>query len=398
MFRPMFGSRQPADGSAAPTPNAERLLAPDLARGLMLLLIALAHSRMLHAGGLSMATPSGGDPLDVAVQWLLTSLVDGRAAPLFGLLFGYGLVQMTRRRSGPGGDSAQARRLIRRRGAWMIVFGVAHVVLLYSGDVIGAYGVFALMFAGAVSWSDRRLWTIAALTLVLGAAASAALQVVAGADTPLPVGPTLVDSAMLRASALPVVPIAGLAVMPSVLIGVWAGRMRVLEQPDRYRSLLRGVVLIGFPVAVLGAQPVALQAVGVWTPDTPEVGVVASAVFGATGVAGGLAFAAAIALVAVHINDRRGRVTNALVACGRRSMTFYIAQSPVWLVATEPSLLDLGGGLGAAAAAGVAVATWVVTVVIADVLRRTGRRGPAETLLRHLTYRPGPGHPRPALP
>jgi uncharacterized membrane protein YeiB len=68
-------------------------------------------------------------------------------------------------------------------------------------------------------------------------------------------------------------------------------------------------------------------------------------------------------------------------------MTFYIAQSPVWLVATEPSLLDLGGKLGAATAAGVAVTTWAGTVVIAYALDRTGRRGPFEALLRHLTYR-----------
>ena len=54
-------------------------------------------------------------PADVAVQWLLTSFVDGRAAPLFGLLFGYGLVQMTRRLTGPDSDPAGARRLIRRR-------------------------------------------------------------------------------------------------------------------------------------------------------------------------------------------------------------------------------------------------------------------------------------------
>ena len=89
----------------------------------MLLLIALAHSRQLHAGGNSLTTPAGGGPIDVAVQWLLTSFVDGRAAPLFEILFGCGLVQMTRRHTGLGGDPAQARRLIRRRGAWLIVFG-----------------------------------------------------------------------------------------------------------------------------------------------------------------------------------------------------------------------------------------------------------------------------------
>lgn len=99
----------------------------------MLLLIALAHSRMLHAGGNDLTAPSGGGWLDVTVQWLLTSLVDGRSAPLFGILFGYGLVQLTRRHSGPDGDSARARRLIRRGGAWLVVFGVVHVVLRYRG-------------------------------------------------------------------------------------------------------------------------------------------------------------------------------------------------------------------------------------------------------------------------
>lgn len=376
-----------SDRSAAPTPSSERLLAPDLARGVMLLLIALAHSRMLHAGGNALAAPAGGGPIDVAVQWLLTSLVDGRAAPLFGLLFGYGMVQMTRRHRAPGGDPAAGRRLLRRRGAWLAVFGAVHVVVLYSGDVIGGYGVFALVAAGAVWWSGRRLWTVAALALVVGVGASVALQAVAGAGAPLAVGPTLVDSAVLRAAVLPVMPVAALSVAPSVLLGVWAGRMRVLEQPDRYRPLLWRVALVGFPVAVLGAQPVALQAAGVWEAPSPGSGAVAVAVFGATGIAGGLAFAAAIALVAIGVGERRGPVVEALVACGRRSMTFYLAQSPVWLVATEPSLLDLGGGLGVAAAAGVAVLTWVVTVVIAGVLGRAGRRGPAEALLRHLTYR-----------
>lgn len=386
---------RPTVGGVSPTPVSERLLAPDLARGVMLLLIALAHSRMLHAGGNLLARPAGGGPVDVAVQWLLTSVVDGRAAPLFGLLFGYGLVQMTRRQTGPGGDPANARRLIRRRGAWLIVFGIAHVVLLYSGDIIGSYGVFALLFAGVVTWSSGRLWTVFAVTLAFGIAAATALQLVT-ADAPLAVGPTLLDSMVLRTSALAVLPLAGLSVAPAVLIGVWAGRMRLLEQPARFRRLLTRVVLVGFPIAVLGAQPVALQAVGVWTPGSATAGALAEATFAATGVAGGLAYMAAIALVADRLGQRRGPVTNALVACGRRSMTFYIAQSPVWFVATEPALLDLGGRLGAATAAAVAVATWVATVVIAAALDRTGRRGPAEALLRRLTYGAGRTAPRPA--
>lgn len=235
-----------------------------------------------------------------------------------------------------------------------------------------------------------------AAALAVSAAAYSVLQMMAGAgDASAAVGSNLLESALLRTVALPMLPIAALTVAPAALIGIWAGRMRLLELPDRYRPLLRRAVLIGFPVSALGAQPVALQAVGVWAPGTPGAGVLALVVFSVTGIAGGIAFAAAIALLANRIGDRRGRVTSALVACGRRSMTFYIAQSPVWLVATEPSLLGLGGRLGVVTAAGVAVATWFATLVIADALQRADRRGPAEALLRYLTYRARA--PRPAL-
>jgi uncharacterized protein len=69
-------------------------------------------------------------------------------------------------------------------------------------------------------------------------------------------------------------------------------------------------------------------------------------------------------------------------------MTCYLAQSIAWLVLLEPYLADLGGTLGVAAAAGVGLGVWLVTVVAADLLRRAGRPGPAEALLRRLVYRP----------
>ncbi|WP_460863664.1 DUF418 domain-containing protein [Nocardiopsis coralliicola] len=376
---------QTGPSSGAPTLSRPRLLAPDLARGMMLLLIALAHSRMLHAGGNDYSAPAAGSALDTAVQWLLTSAVDGRAAPLFGMLFGYGLVQMVRRFSGPGGDG-RARQLVRRRGAWLVVFGIAHIVLLYSGDVIAAYGMFALLFAGAVFWPDRRLWWVAAVSLVLGALAVGAVQLGAQSAVGLPVGATLLDSALIRASGIPVLPVAALLMAAPVLLGVLLGRWRILEEPERYAALLRRTVLLGFAIAVLGAQPVALQAVGVWSPATTAGGLAASAVFSVTGMAGGLAYAAAITLVAARLREPYGPVTTALAACGQRSMTFYIAQSPVWFVLIEPSLLGLGGQLSAAAAAGIAALTWAATVAVAAVLHRAGLRGPFEALLRRLVY------------
>ena len=44
-----------------------------------------------------------------------------------------------------------ARRLVRRRGLWMILFGAVHGTI-FAGDIIGAYGIIATIFAGT-SWS-----------------------------------------------------------------------------------------------------------------------------------------------------------------------------------------------------------------------------------------------------
>ncbi|MEU0577597.1 hypothetical protein ABZ465_09900 [Streptomyces griseoincarnatus] len=89
-----------------PTAVTTRALAPDLARGFMLLFIALGNSHYFLAGGPVLGGyPQEGSPLDSAVTWLIATFVDGRAFPMFGLLFGYGVAHMVRRQA----DDAPAR-------------------------------------------------------------------------------------------------------------------------------------------------------------------------------------------------------------------------------------------------------------------------------------------------
>jgi uncharacterized protein len=372
--------------SEPPVAPRVRALAPDLARGTMLAVIALAHSQVLARPFLG-PVPGPGPAVDTAVQTLLTLFVDSRGFPMFAALFGYGMVQILRSRA-PALGWEGARRVLRRRGGWLVLFGFVHVLLLFPGDILACYGVLALLFVGALRWPTARLFAVAGVLAVLGALVYGSVLALPAPGSPAEeVDPLL--SALYRVATFPLaMPMNAVMAAAPVLVGIWAGRRGLLEEPERHRRLLGRVAGVGITIAAVGAVPYAFVTSGHWHPGTGAP-VTLGTLHTITGYAGGLGYAALVGLVAARLSRRAvpGPVTNALAACGRRSMTCYLAQSVAWLLLLEPYLADLAGGMGVAAAAAVGLGVWLVTVVAADLLRRAGRQGPAEALLRRLAYR-----------
>lgn len=150
-----------------PTRTDERALAPDLARGLMLLMIVLANTPWYLYGstaGLTTAHPDGGRALDRVTQLLIITFVDSRVYPMFAFLFGYGMVQLFSRQVAAGTPVKAARRLLRLRNLWLLVFGFVHAALLWYGDVLGAYGLAGLVLVALFfKRKDRTLliWAMA---------------------------------------------------------------------------------------------------------------------------------------------------------------------------------------------------------------------------------------------
>ena len=186
-----------------------------------------------------------------------------------------------------------------------------------------------------------------------------------------------------------------LLVLGPMLMGVWAARRRLLDEPGHHRRLLMRVAAVGIGVAVAGGLPLALAAPGLWEPGQLWVQLVTGGLHTVSGTAGGLGYAALAGLAAASVQARQGPVTRALASCGERSLSCYLAQSVVFVLVLTPYAGGLGGTLGSASVAVLAAATWGVTVVLSDLARRSGRRGPAEVLLRRLTYgRSGSARPR----
>ncbi|WAE73153.1 DUF418 domain-containing protein [Streptomonospora nanhaiensis] len=394
--------------SRGPTKDSERALAPDLARGAMLLLIALAHATGLFfvsAHGAGQATGVAERAFEIA----MSTLVDARAIPMFAIMFGYGLVQVARRQDAATGSPRATRAILLRRNGWLVAFGLVHGTLLFSGEILGAYGVLGLLFTLVLLRRSDRVYRAlrwiggVLLVYVVGLGGLVAWAVANGSGEPAPVpvpeeassldAVTYAASVLARLNEWPVH--TGLIVAGYLLpvwFGAWAARNRVLEAPGDHRRTLWTGVVGGFAVGVAGGLPMGLANAGVLHADAFAATWV-QLLHQVSGVFGGIGYVSLFGLLSLALS-RAGRprgnsaVVGALAALGQRSLSGYLFQSVVWVVLASPYTLALGARFEEPTlfAVGCAVVVWLVSVVGADLMRRRSLRGPAEVLLRRLTY------------
>ena len=399
-----------------------RYPAPDVARGFMLLLIALANVGSWVAG------PEGRAPSTADRTWafMRALFIDQRAYPLFALLFGFGLATMVNRRMASGIDAycrqltgglrapsaaeldqaqeqatIDARRLVRRRGLWMVLFGLIHGAF-FPSEIIGTYGVVAVVFAGwfAHKHHKRQLAVCAlvllfqivtvVLAMLFGPGGEAAAS---GAAVPVPAAaPTGAGESV--ASALPwFVPnvfgwfftALGAAfttmILPASFLGARLADTDLIAHPERHRGLLTVAGIGGLALGALGALHellVPLTSAQSWAAD--------SALIAVLGLAGGCGWLAVLALYAggPTSDNRLTGLRWLLSNVGRRSMTAYLSQTVMFagIFVIAPRLIGRPLELGLVASAAVAVMVWLTTVVLCAVLERLGMPGPFESLLR----------------
>ena len=412
--------------SSATSFNGSRGLrypAPDVARGFMLLLIALANVGFWTIG-LERPAPSIIDR-----TWIVMSslFIDQRAYPLFALLFGFGLATMVNRRMTSGIDvycqqltgglrapsaaeldqareqaAVDARRLVRRRGLWMVLFGLIHGAF-FPSEIIGTYGIVAVVFAGwfAHKHHKRQLAVCAlvllsqfvpvVLAMLFGPGGEAAAS---GAAVPAPAAAAPTGAGESMASALPwfVTNVFGwfftalsaaftTMILPAAFLGARLADTDLIAHPERHRGLLTVAGIGGLTLGALGALHeilVPLTSAESWEAD--------SALIMILGLAGGCGWLAVLALYAggPTADNRLTGLKRLLSNVGRRSMTAYLSQTAMFagIFVIAPRLTGRSVSPGLAASAAVAVMVWLTTVVLCAVLERLGMPGPFESLLR----------------
>lgn len=408
-------TREIKTGARGPVQRTERTLAPDLARGAMLLFIALANSV-----GFFMPFEPGFDttPHGVERGWnfLMNVLIHARAFPMFGVMFGYGLIQLTQRQDAASGNPLVARKVLLKRNGWLILFGFLHAALLYYGDFLGGYGIVGILITLLLLRRGARVHAIALwiqglyllFTIVLAVLVVLGLTHDTHGTATLPgntisslSSPDYLSSVMARLSEWPIHTLTLLGLILIVWLGVWAARHRILEEPARHVGKLVVGTMLGLGVAIGGGVPMGLFSAGYLHPDEQTLQLI-TILHQVSGMFGGMGFVSLFGLISLALMKRSAApranlFVGALAALGQRSLSGYLFQSLSWVLLASPYTLALGSKTSSPTfvAAGCSVAVWLVTVAAAGLMQRCSYRGPAETLLRRLTY--GKQHtPRPS--
>ncbi len=157
-------------GLLGPVSTTERIRSLDVLRGVALLGILLMNITGFGLVFMAYVDPTvqGGDEGYNLLVWLINNLFfEGTMRALFSMLFGVGMVLMTSRMIGRGGG-IEVADIYYRRTIWLLIFGLIHgYLILWTGDILFAYGLWGLFLFPFRNTNPRKLIiAVAVLTLI----------------------------------------------------------------------------------------------------------------------------------------------------------------------------------------------------------------------------------------
>ncbi|MDQ0205695.1 putative membrane protein YeiB [Alkalicoccobacillus murimartini] len=373
--------------------NTKRFISLDLARGMMLLLVALAHAS-LYAGSTLLSRPESMHSMDTFLNYVSVFVVDNRARPMFAFLFGYGLTLIVASYLKRNRTTRDAKMSLYRRALYLLIFGFFLSVIVGGQDILAIYGAALLCITWLIFKSDkiliRAITIISALFVVILPVMWGSMAVMQQNENALQLTHTsylenfssqfiqfITGGPFLGNLALPIV--------VSILLGIWAGRKKLLnEQPD-HKPFLKKVAIVGLTISVIGAIPQALYSNGIIELSPLLSGLIFS-LHMITGIIGGVSYAAIFGLLGPKLVQKEVFV-RPITALGKRSLTFFMLNEALLVVFLSTYTLNLGETFGLTVSWSVAFGIWLLALLIATILEKKQLNGPMDHLFRKLVHR-----------
>ncbi|MNM16405.1 hypothetical protein D3C81_266470 [compost metagenome] len=349
------------------------------------------------------AQPPVPDQLGI---FLVAALAQFKFYPIFAYLFGAGFALQTRSLKRQLGSWEQAQTAYRRRLRWLLVFGLLHGFLVWSGDVLTSYAVAGMLIlplaAARLSRVRNRAWLVAGGFLLF-----MCLLIPAGRQDGAPDTAQELQNfaarfaiytqgnawavARLRANDFLVSLLYATVMLPHIivlfLLGILSVRFGWLTRPQRHRRLWRWVCGVGLgaglPFNLLAAWAVTAQVVD------PYQQVFDAALFEALLFAGGPVLAAGYVAALMLAGPVVLRWLAAWLApVGRMALSNYLLQSLLGTWLLQGSGLGWGAAIRPAEMLGLAVLVMAGQVLLSRYWLRYFRQGPMEALWRRLARLP----------
>jgi uncharacterized protein len=352
--------------------------------------------------------------LDLAVNHAFGPLIAGRFITLFSFLFGLGFAVQLGRAEGRGTPIVP---LYARRLGVMLVIGLAHLFLLFQGDIVSTYALLGFTLLLFHRRSDRTLLLWAAVLIflvpVLWSVVQRLPQLLGSPGAEEALKAANARSGAFRALALEAfsqgswldtvrsgaayyvgdlfkmlsgfLPI----IVGRFLLGLWAGRRRLFHDAPQHLPFFRrllgwslGLGLFASGVGVLVGQLFSRKLM------PPEVLPWLPYVMGPLRHLGELGMAAAYVsgITLLFQRDAWQRLLALLAPVGRMALSNYFLQSVMGVLLFYGYGLGLMGKLGSAAQLGVALTLFALQMVLSRLWLSRFRFGPAEWVTRSLTY------------
>ncbi len=333
--------------------------------------------------------------LDHSVHWLSSAFVDMKFYLLFSFLFGYSFqLQMeAAQRAG----AAFKPRMLRRLGG-LFVLGALHGVFLITGDILSVYAIIGLVLLAMRRVKDRTALLVAGgiyvylfITLAVAALFVDSTQfmdpttaVAAAQETTANLAGSFSNVIGEHIRALPtyglsLLTVQGPTTLAAFLIGMVAGRRRLLQSTHEADALLRLIQLVGFAIGITGGLVYASGGNG----DT-------RAVLMSVMTAPFLTAAYVASLLRIMHSDRGQDIRELLAPAGQMALSNYLGQSVATVLIFTGVGFGLAGQVSPLETVGLAVGIFVLQVLLSHVWLSSFRYGPVEGALRAVTNRTAP--------
>ncbi|TXH77220.1 MAG: DUF418 domain-containing protein [Lysobacteraceae bacterium] len=401
--------------SLQPIPAAERIEAMDVLRGVALFGILLMNIEAFV--GPLLAAVTGLDPAlhgaDRLVDAAIYVLVQGKFYLLFSLLFGMGFAVMSHRAEVAGRPFFM---LYLRRILALLLIGLIHALLIWSGDILTTYALIAFpmlvifrgvpsrqlpywaigcyLFAVAMMVGFGVLGWLASLEPTIAAEMSKALQQQGDEMRQLLDAQRVAygsggywDAVAQRATDavfnLALLMFIGGQILGMFLLGAWFVRSGAIERPQDFQRLFAGLRWIGVPVG-LGMMSCSFAMVPTQAYDRLDL---VSGVSGGLAMCGGLLMCLGyLAWILRGLSSPLAPALRLTAPAGRMALSNYLGQSVIC------TLIFYGYGLGyferlpRAWQPAFALALFALQVLVSRWWLARFRYGPAEWLWRAATY------------